>query len=101
MSIANTALQMPGDRGDIAARPDLMILVAHLGRSIGQHFARRLRIDEPLKPPLAQWVESNDRHCAPPCRLRRMERARTIASNVLAEEQDTLRRLDIVLGDRS
>ena len=63
-SSSNRALQIPGDRRDIAAGLDLMILRADLRRGAGQHLEWRLRIGEALQAAFAQRIESDDRHAA-------------------------------------
>ncbi len=53
-----------GDGGHVTADGELVILGADHRAVRGEHFARRLRVDEALQPALAQRVEGDDLRAA-------------------------------------
>ena len=84
------------DRRDIAPGLDLEIVVGDFCLLAGQHRARALRIDKRHQPLLDHRVERDDLAAAIFQRLQRMQKARTVRTRVLPEEEERVGVLQIV-----
>ena len=85
-------------RRDVAADPDLHVLVADLGFLARQHLVRRLRVDEPLQSALAQRINGDDLDPALHRLLQLVQHPRRRGGDVLRDVEDAVAVLEIGQG---
>ena len=95
------ALAEAENRGDVAAWPNLVILSADAGLVAGQHLADVLWVDEIFEALFANRIEGDDRNASPRDVLKRMEKAGTVRSRILAKEEHGVAFLKVAVDDRA
>ena len=85
----------------VAADLDLVVLRTYRRGLAGKHLDRTLRIGETFEAALAQRVENDNRHAALGTFLQVVQHARAVCPRIVAEEQNTIGRCEIVERDRA